>query len=242
MKKNYWLIVITYIVMQFSSILGVPLLKKIFTSMGVSADRIDFLSVVYWIIISFFVAFLITLFLLRHERFDRASDKAGVGKSIVWAIGGIFLALFAQSIAGNIERILGVPTGSENTQQILKLINAFPAVIFVSSVLGPILEEIVFRKILFGSLYKRMNFFFAALISSVVFSIAHAELEHTLLYAAMGFTFAFLYVKTKRIIVPIFAHVAMNTLVVLIQSVYKDEIIKYMEELEKVQSFIGGLL
>ena len=138
-------------------------------------------------------------------------------ESIFWGIVGIFLALFAQSAAASIEYALGIEMGSENTEQIVGLIKTTPLIIFVTSIIGPILEEIVFRKVIFGSLYKRLNFFFAGLISSLIFSIAHGEPEHLILYGAMGFTFAFLYVKTKRILVPIFTHVAMNTIVVVIQ-------------------------
>jgi membrane protease YdiL (CAAX protease family) len=68
------------------------------------------------------------------------------------------------------------------------------------------------------------------------------EPHHILLYSAMGFTFAFLYVKTKHILVPIFAHVAMNTLVVVVQSVYRDEITELMRKAEAIQNFIGGFL
>jgi membrane protease YdiL (CAAX protease family) len=68
------------------------------------------------------------------------------------------------------------------------------------------------------------------------------EPQHVLIYAAMGFTFAFLYIKTKHILVPIFAHVAMNTLVVLIQSAYKDEIDRLIRDAQTIQNFIGGFL
>jgi membrane protease YdiL (CAAX protease family) len=68
------------------------------------------------------------------------------------------------------------------------------------------------------------------------------EPKHILIYSAMGFTFAFLYVRTKHIIVPIFAHVAMNTLVVILQSAYKNDIEKLIHDAEKVQNFIGGFL
>lgn len=243
MKKHYWSILITYIAMQFSSILGGPLMLVYFSNTDIPMERAKVLAGGYWIVISFILAFIITLFLLRHERNNRdLTDQAGIGASVGWAIGGVFLALFSQSLAGTIEQTIGIPTGSENTQNILALIEAVPAVMIVSSILGPILEEIVFRKIVFGTLHKRLNFFLSALISSLIFAVAHMEFVHILLYTAMGFTFAYLYVKTKRIIVPIFAHVAMNTLVVIVQSVYKDDIVKYMEELNKVQSFIGGLL
>ena len=243
MKKYYWSILITYVAMQFSSIIGIPIMQVFLLKTNIPTERIDVLAAGYWIVISFVLATIITLFLLRHEKNNRSlSDQASVGASIGWAIGGVFLALFSQSIAGNIERIIGIPTGSENTQNILGLIEAVPLVMVVSSVFGPFLEEIVFRKIIFGTLHKRLNFFLSALISSLIFAVAHMEFIHILLYTAMGFTFAYLYVKTKRILVPIFAHVAMNSLVVIIQSLYKDDILKYMDEVNKVQSFIGGLL
>lgn len=44
----------------------------------------------------------------------------------------------------------------------------------------------------------------------------------------MGLVFAFLYVKTKRIIVPIAAHVAMNTLVAVAQVLVSNEQIQEM--------------
>jgi len=240
LKKEYGIILIVYICMQLSSFVGVPLLATILKWFGKNPG----LAVPYWLILSFSIALLIVLYILRKEiytaRFER--DGSSFGVSIIWAIMGVFLALFAQSLAANIEHRLGVPMGSENTQQILKIINSYPLAILVSSVIGPILEEIVFRKILFGALYQRFPFFISALISSVIFALAHMDPEHVLLYSAIGFTFAFLYVKTKHIIVPIFAHVTMNTMVVLIQSVYRDDLGILIRDAQSVQNFIGGFL
>lgn len=204
----------------------------------------EIIAVTSWIVISFTIALIITLILLRKEmknNFD-LKDRASRGSAIAWAIGGVFLAFFAQTIVANIEyRLLGIEIGSENTQNIIRLIQASPIVIIISSIIGPILEEIVFRKIIFGELHKRINFVLSGLISSVIFSIAHTDFNHILLYTAMGFTFAFLYVKTKRILVPIFAHVAMNTIVVILQ-LNQDKIENWLKEMEKIQAFIGGIL
>ncbi|WP_409291116.1 lysostaphin resistance A-like protein [Peribacillus sp. SCS-37] len=244
MKREYWLVIIVYVVMQLSGLAGIPLVGYIQVQMGMEREDILLTSGAYWIIISFLAALVIILFLLRKD-LDKnmyARDAAPLPASILWAVGGVFLALFAQSLAGNIERWMGVDPGSQNTQDIIRLIEAVPFVIIVSSVVGPILEEIVFRKIIFGALYKRFNFFISAVISSVIFGLVHGEPAHLLLYSAMGFSFAFLYVRTRRIMVPIFAHVAMNTLVVIMQTLYKEDIQKMMEEAEKVQGFIGGLL
>lgn len=245
MKKQYWLILITYIAMQLLGFIGIPMFTSIWMLAGKSVSEAQILATPTWLVTSFSLTLLIVLFLLRKEMTNaslyRNDEAASPIASFFWAFGGIFLALFAQGIAAQIEQLIGIKVGSENTQVILRIIESFPIVIIVTSIIGPILEEIVFRKIIFGSLYKRFGFTISAMISSLIFAVAHNELEHTLLYTAMGFTFAFLYVKTKRIIVPIFAHVAMNTLVVLVQSIYYDEIQKLLKEMEQIQSIIGGL-
>ncbi|OLN21501.1 CAAX protease family protein [Domibacillus antri] len=248
MKKEYGFILITYILMQFSGIVGVQFLFWIGVSAGAEPDRMAAAAPGYWTVISFALATLITLLILRKSAYKNKIEQqppVSAGAAVIWSILGVFLAFSAQYAAIIIETALGIEQGSENTQDIIEVVKQVPLMMLSVALFGPILEEIVFRKILFGSLYNKMPFFFAALISSLVFSIAHAELDHILLYAAMGFTFAFLYVKTKRIIVPIAAHVAMNTFVVLMQYVFADEIedmMKESEKLQQTQQFIAWLL
>jgi membrane protease YdiL (CAAX protease family) len=240
LKREYWLILIIYIAMQLSSFIGVPLIMGFLHNLGKNPS----LAVPYWLIFSFAIALIMILYILRKEFNTNSYERKGssFGGSFVWALFGVFLALFAQTVAANIEQLFGIPVGSNNTKEILKIIQAFPFAILVSSIIGPILEEIVFRKIIFGALYGRFNFFISALISSVIFALAHQEPQHILLYSSMGFTFAFLYVKTKHIVVPMFAHIAMNTFVVLIQIVYKGDIEKLSKTVHGIQNFIGGFL
>ncbi|RID82968.1 CPBP family intramembrane metalloprotease [Peribacillus asahii] len=240
MRKEYWYVIITYLAMQFSGFIGLPLFMFIGRTLGVPSGELRLTAFAYWSIFSFLLALLLTLFFMRHDMKESAltRDKASISISAFWAICGVFLALFAQSIAITIEQKMGIQTESVNTQEILSVIDRIPLMIIVSSIIGPILEETIFRKIIFGSLYKRFNFFIAALISSVLFGLAHMEPEHLLLYSAMGFTFAFLYTQTKRILVPIIAHVSMNTLVVIMQ-MYSEDIQNFMKNM---QAFIGGFL
>jgi membrane protease YdiL (CAAX protease family) len=243
LKRQYWYVIAAYVLMQLSGLAGVPLLLNL--GIGANAqNKITAASIAsgYWAVISFSVTFLIILFLLRDDIKQRHyRDQVSVPVAFAWAIGGFFLALFAQAIAANIElRFFGVEMGSENTKRIVEIIKLTPILVIVTSIIGPILEEIIFRKIIFGALYKKYNFFIAAIISSLLFAVVHMELEHLLLYSAMGLTFAFLYVKTKRILVPIFAHVAMNTFVVVMQTVFADDIEKMMKQAEKMQFIFGG--
>ena len=219
MRKEYWLILITYIAMQLSSFIGVPLMSFIAPSFGKSGPELASFSISTWLMISFSIAMVIILYLLRKEMVNPVRSEKALSPSLstYWAIGGIFLALIAQTVAANIELLMGIEMGSENTEQIVGSYRTAPIVIIVTAIIGPILEEIVFRKIIFGALYKRLNFFIAAIISSLIFAIAHGEPEHLLLYTSIGLTFAFLYVKTNRILVPIITHVSMNTIVVIMQ-------------------------
>lgn len=239
-KKEYAFILIAYIVMQLSGYIGNPIVYEIGVN-GFHASKAYMIKMapIIWMVFSFLACLLVVLLLLRKsERKERSErkDQQSAGKSILWAVGGIFLAFFAQAIASIVEQLIGIKVGSENTQRIVTIIENFPIVVLVSSIIGPILEEIVFRKVIFGSLHKRLSFFLSALISSIIFGLAHMELTHLLLYTAMGFTFAFLYKMTNRIIVPITAHVMMNTLVVIAQIANREEIQKLIEN----QSFIGG--
>ncbi len=247
MKKEYWYVLITYTAMQFSGYIGAPLFQWIGLQRGLSREQASINAMVYWSIFSFIVALFIILFFLRKEfntshTLTRGKEKASAGESALWAIAGVFIAFFAQSIAIQFESLIGIEQGSENTQLIVNLITQIPLFAIITSIVGPILEEIVFRKVIFGTIYKRYNFFVSALVSSVIFGLAHFEPEHIILYSAMGFTFAYLYVKTQRILVPILAHVAMNTSVVVAQILLKDDFEKIINEMEQVQSFIGGLL
>src|SRR5699024_6565024 len=102
--------------------------------------------------------------------------------------------------------------------------------IIIPAIVGPILEELVFRKVIFASLHKKVNFFWAALISSIVFALLHFDFSHLLVYITLGFVFAFLYVKTKRIIVPMFVHMALNSYAVVGQLLIDPEELERMRQ------------
>ncbi|MFA8439347.1 CPBP family intramembrane glutamic endopeptidase [Pueribacillus sp. YX66] len=238
MRKQYWWILVIYILMQLSGIVGLPLLYML----GLTESLISFQGFALWNLISFTVA-LIPILILTNRTKEypfKEDERSPFGISIGWMIFGVFLAFFVQGIAGAIEMALfKVEPGSENTEQLVDIALSFPAFFLVFIVIGPILEEIVFRKIIFGALYTRFNFWISVFISSLIFGIVHGELEHLLIYTSMGATFAFLYIKTKRLIVPIIAHILMNASATLVALNY-DKLEKLEKNLEQIQQFIGG--
>lgn len=234
MRKQYWWILAIYALMQLSGFIGIPLLY----ALGITME----LVIPLWAIISFTVA-LIPILILTNQTKEypfRQDEKLPFNHSLGWIILGFFLAFFVQGLAGIIETfVFKIETGSENTELLVEFAKSFPAFFIVITVIGPILEEIVFRKVIFGALYTRFNFWIAVIISSLIFGIVHGEIEHLLIYTGMGATFAFLYVKTKRLIVPIITHILMNIFASVV-TFYADELEAYLKKLEQMQQFIGG--
>lgn len=231
MNKRYWSIILLYIVAQVLSVV-IPL--TIFATTG---NR-DASMVVYVNVIVFLLAVVGSLLILKKDlQEEKLSHPLPLGKIIGWTALGIVLAWGAQLIAILIEtNLLGINEGSENTESIIDITRMNPLFFIIPVFTAPILEELIFRKIIFGTLYKRMNFFLAVLISSFLFGILHLELQHILIYFAMGVALAYVYVKTKRIIVPILVHMGMNALVVISQLAIP------AEELEKIQQDVSLIL
>lgn len=241
MKKQYWLIILTYVVMQLSGVLGVDLLLSLGVASGEPVMIARQLAASYWTIISFTIALIIVLLLLKTDMSMR--QHTPLSKTLFWSVFGVFLALAAQSIAAMIEmNLLGIEPGSQNTEFIVNLVKMTPWLIVVTSVIGPILEEIIFRKIIFGTLVPKLGFFLSAIISAIVFAFVHLDFSHLLIYTAMGLVFAYLYSKTKQILVPIVAHVMMNTIVVLGQTVFAERLEDMQRQAEQMQFIFGGFL
>ncbi len=220
-----------------TSVVTLPLL----ISSGFSGTEEELLgmSILITFSIGFLIIVLLTLKAKPDEHFMR--DRADVGTTILWSILGIFMAFAAQYVAALIEMLVfDIDPGSENTQVIVDWANAVPWLIIVVAVFVPVMEEIVFRMVIFGSLFKRFGFWISALLSGFIFAVVHWDFEHLLVYLAMGIVFAYLYAKTKRIIVPIMAHVGINSFVMLIQVVFGEQIQRFIEEYEQLQMIIGG--
>lgn len=165
----------------------------------------------------FFLTLVIVLILLIPERHLRSRGRSAEGLSLLWAVGGVFALFALQFMASFINiTLFGEPPKSAHTQDVVQLARMSPLFILAVGVIGPMLEEIVFRKILYGSLRKKMGFILAASISSIIFAFGHLDIQHLLIYFVIGFFLCYAYYKTGRIAVNMFMHAAMNAIVIAI--------------------------
>lgn len=90
--------------------------------------------------------------------------------------------------------------------------------ILSSGIIGPILEEILFRYVFLNRLRNFFTTRNAILLSSLVFALLHGDII-TMIYAfIMGFIFAYVYVKYDNIKVSIMCHISANTIVIFLTS------------------------
>ncbi|MEV8338423.1 lysostaphin resistance A-like protein [Leucobacter sp. NPDC077196] len=141
-----------------------------------------------------------------------------------WGAFGFVAAYLLGIITTTIFIHLGVSPDGENAQstaqlQMLAKSSALLAsLLFVASgIVGPVLEEVIFREVLIGKLAHRIPSWMALIVSSALFGAMHlrsiAEWPLLLNYGLVGLLLGALYLLSQRnIFVPIAVHVAWNTM------------------------------
>lgn len=158
-----------------------------------------------------------------------ASSKKGLKKSLLFSIIILILTIiFFFVFSKFLTYILGVSIKSRNSEMILHSLKYTKFTVFISVFTGPMFEEIVYRKILFGYLYdlllgcnKYVRFITSALVSSIIFGATHDGVLHPAMiyYVIYGIIFSSVYFYTKRIFASMTVHV-LNNLFLAIMNIF----------------------
>ncbi len=91
------------------------------------------------------------------------------------------------------------------------LLSGNPWFLAAATVLAaPLVEEIVFRGLVYTRLCRGMHRFFAALISAIVFGLVHGTLLHLFYTIPMGLILCLFYEKYRSLWAPILLHMSFN--------------------------------
>ena len=209
-KSPYVKIILIYVLTQLFTILFPTILFFFLT------ENVVLEAAIYSQIIAFVVGSILMFIVNHRSTFNNSLENTpSVPKKniILWGIAGMFLAYMGQYLAIFIETfLLNIPIGSQNTAGLVDIVNKYPLFLLLIAIFGPIMEEFVFRKVIFGYLFDITGGIGAAVISSLIFAFIHFD-GHYLLYSVMGFVFCYLYWKTKSIAAPIIAHALINATV-----------------------------
>ena len=173
------------------------------------------------------IVFIIIIYFVFKNKLNSidSSKKISLLKSVLISIIAFIITFFV------IERIIGIiiyyifgQVNSYNGNLIEVSQKSSIFAVFEVVLAGPILEEIVYRRILFGYLYdlhsgcnKYVRFITSVVVSSIIFGATHDGVFHPFMfqYVTAGVILSGLYLYTKRISSPIMVHILYNLFVLI---------------------------
>lgn len=154
--------------------------------------------------------------------------KQNLSKNISWSATAGLGINYLISYLANILIILFLGTSDSASNQLLfeSLIeNSFLLMAIQAIVFAPIVEELIFRGLVFRS-FRQYNIYLAHFISAFCFGFIHiyqglfagdfTQLVYLLSYGGMGFAYSFVYEKRKTIVAPMIVHMLNNLIATII--------------------------
>jgi uncharacterized protein len=108
------------------------------------------------------------------------------------------------------------PQGVKEAMKVARDPARFAASLAVMAILAPVVEETVFRGLLYGWLAGRWGSLAGWLVSSLLFAAAHVEPAHVILVLPLGLWFGWLRRRSDSLWPSLVAHMANNGLAVVV--------------------------
>jgi len=132
---------------------------------------------------------------------------AGFWPTLLGTIGALVISVSVSQLG--IE-----PQGVKQALDVARTPALFVASLAVMALLAPLVEEMVFRGLLYGWIAGRWGTVAAWLVSSILFAAAHVEPAHALLVFPLGLWFGWLRRRTESLWPSLVAHVVNNGIAV----------------------------
>ncbi len=164
------------------------------------------------------------LFLLIDKdsfKSDLSKFKLDVRKNIGYIVSGFFMVYAALLVSNLLLTLLGETGTSQNEMAIQNLFSDDPLqlvmLFLLLCVFTPVVEEVIFRKVIYNFFEPKTNHIVAIIATGVIFGlmhvIAYGDFIQSIPYITMGMTFGYIYYRSnKNIFVTIGVHFANNLL------------------------------
>lgn len=147
----------------------------------------------------------IPIFLYKYTGYQIKQNDFSFIKGIYLIIPAVCLALVLNLIINNIFK--KNKDLDDNNNLIMTIIS--------SGIIGPILEELLFRGIVFNELKTFNSLITSYFLSVTIFALFHEKSSQILYAFIFGLILNFIYIKTNNLIYPIIFHISANTVVTL---------------------------
>jgi membrane protease YdiL (CAAX protease family) len=133
----------------------------------------------------------------------------------------VFGALGTMVLSVAVSQVGLQPEGMKQVFDVVRELGQLAKSLVLLAVLAPLVEELVFRGLLYGWLAGRWGRNVGWIVSSLAFAAAHAEPAHIILVLPLGLLFGWLRQRTDSLLPSLVAHIANNGLA-LIAAAYLD--------------------
>lgn len=228
LTSKQWSLTAGLVVVYYFGLVSVlycrPVVWAVGQFMELTADERSRLA--YWLMGLLYMAVLAGYAKVFIQAFRKMQAKRM--RCMLWILAGFAVNLIAANmvVPALLSSLIPVQA-SANQEKLQHLLLQFPFIMTVNiAVIGPLVEELVYRVGVFRSLAGRSRIL-AYLVSSLLFGFQHvmeavvmqqnySELWYMIPYVCTGLIFAYLYDKTRNILVPVGMHVLNNSLGVLL--------------------------
>lgn len=155
-------------------------------------------------------AYLIIFAARKVNPLKQVDFKKVSGKDILFTVIGAFGVMFFMNLVINL-----IPFPENSMGEFIEAnatLNSYPLwqAILANIICAPILEEVVFRGLVYGRLRRAMPAIVAAIISSVLFGLAHGQWIWIIWAFFVGMIFNYARIRTGSILPGILMHMAVN--------------------------------
>lgn len=214
------------VIYSTSSILAVSIVDSSYEAKILSEDNPYYIQILCMAqmmfnipLVGFFIYILKDNIIDDFKRFKNSRMK-----NILFVFLGLISCYILSAVVAYIYEILGVSGVSDNQDTINLALNSSAKIPMIISVVifAPIVEEILFRKLLFGTLEENFKFpsVVVIIISTLVFSLIHVAGGGNLIYIFQYIPLAFVitfsyYISNRNIFVPMGIHFLNNLISVI---------------------------
>ena len=227
----------TFIFLLISNLVAICAQIALTLFMGERAAEIASSAWYVWglnVFAMYVIAFPVLFLIVKGMR-STARGKRSLSASeffIAFAIGEAFMIIGA--LIGNyLNGIIGLFVGHEITDSTGELIESSPIwlIILVAVIIGPIVEELIFRKLLMDKLGMYGDRI-GIIVSASAFALFHGNLYQLFYAFLLGIVLAYVYSKTSNILYPIILHMLFNFFGSVLPMLLMDSTNRYMELME----------
>ena len=164
---------------------------------------------------------LIPIYLNRKKYIPakKMTIKEEPKKTIIYVLTIISISIISGYIFAIIEKLIKMPDGGLGSiNEMFNSSGIIPAVL-TAVILAPVLEEIIFRGLIFNKLNSKLSTTAAIIISALIFGIYHMNIVQGLNAFVLGIVFAYIYSKTYNLWICIIAHFVNNLLSLILQRI-----------------------